>query len=322
MARPWLLVADIGGTHARFALADGAGRRILVRRVYRADAWPDLNGALRAFCADVADQGLWRAAPERACVAIASPQPEREPVTMTNSPWLLERERCADLLGLDALTVLNDFEAVGHAVATDPGPTEEILPGTVVPGAPRLVLGCGTGLGMACTIPGRAGRPQVLATEGGHVDLPVETDLEWSLLTFLRARFGHVSAERVLSGPGLGNLYAYFAACPEDRVPDGPTIVRLALDGADDAARQTVEQFCATLGAVVGNAVLTQGARGGVILVGAILEALHTVLGAGGFAERLHAKGRYRAYLEAVPVARALEPDLGLLGALRFLAPV
>lgn len=338
-ARSWRFVADIGGTHARFAVAAATGEAIELRRDLRLADYPDLPTALREWIAFVGDHGAWAQGPSQACIAIASPQPEALRVHMLNAPWVLDRRECSVILGHPELHVLNDFEVLGYALDSPPAQKgDDILyaPGTA--GTPRLVIGPGTGLG-TCAVLGAGASTHVIAAEGGHADLPIGNETEWEIHQSLSRRYDHVSAERVLSGAGLVALYRFFAAeaivgsdASEAITPDAITLDSITLDaitpeaitaaaqtGSDPVALRAVDQLCAYLGAVAGNAVLTLGARGGVFLVGEILAACAERLSSGAFVERFTGKGRYRAYLEAVPVRRLSGEGLALYGAMRFL---
>ena len=281
--------------------------------------YPNLPAALRDWMAYVGARGEWAPRPSQACIAIASPQPEAACVRMLNAPWVLDRRECAALLGQPELHVLNDFEVLGYALdtaSTQGG--DDILRAPGIAGAPRLVIGPGTGLG-TCAVLGQGSNTRVIAAEGGHVDLPIGSETEWKIHQSLSRHYDHVSAERILSGSGLLALYRFFAAgaVADSLTPEAITAAARA--GSDPLALRAVDQLCAYLGAVAGNAVLTLGARGGVFLVGAILEDCAERLRRGAFVERFTGKGRYRAYLEAVPVRRLPSEGLALQGALRYL---
>jgi len=191
--------------------------------------------------------------------------------------------------------------------------------GAPVRGAPVAVLGAGTGLGVSLLVPdGRRWLP--VATEGGHVTLPAADDDDAALIAALRSRFGHVSAERVLSGPGLGNLHDAMAAIAGKRATtsDPAEIVDRALAGEDALAAATLERFCALLGTVAGDLALTAGARGGVYIAGGIVPRFGRFFARSPFRARFEEKGRFKSYLRAIPtyVVTADQPALVGLGRL------
>jgi glucokinase len=324
MARPWYLLADIGGTNARFAAAEPESRLPALQRVFPVAGHDSFASALDAFMGELRREGDWSSSPAGACIAVAAPVGSGT-IRMTNASWSIDRRACAAQLQLEAVEVINDFVAQGYAVPALLGADLRTLhAGEPAPGAACLVLGPGTGLGVCIGVPTADGWI-VLPGEGGHVDLPVTTEEEWSLLRHLAGRYEHVSAERVLSGPGLQAIYSWLEA-REHGVPgeaDSPvsaaTIGEAALAGTDSRARRSVELFLGLLAAVAGDAALTAGARGGVYLAGGILPRLWPLLARGDFRERFIAKGRYRAYLAAMPLHLIVHPQPGLLGALQYL---
>jgi glucokinase len=316
----WYLVADIGGSNARFAVAQPGASVPLDLRRYRVDDHADLGAVLETYLAHVGAGEGRDTVPQAACLAVASPV-AHDVIRFTNSTWTLDRRRIADRLGLDALPVINDLEAAAYAVTTlAASEWEQLGEGTARPGAPLAVLGPGTGLGVATVIPFPA-RATVVPGEGGHVDFPAVDALEIEILAYLSRRFGRVSAERLLSGPGLGNIYA--ALCDirgvpwRDLRPD--EISALAAQGVDAVAAETLDVFCRVLGAMAGNLALTLGARGGVYIAGGIAPRLLPFLRRGEFRERFLAKGRFRDYLSDIPTRVVTAPEPGLRGALRYL---
>src|SRR5262249_2220496 len=198
------LLADIGATNARFALLRRDGDTSPVRTLAVAD-YPQVTDAAGAF---LAEQGVPLAG---AVLAVAGPV-ESERVVMTNSPWVIDAAELREVLGVAAVRLINDFEATAWSLAAlEPSHVAAVGAGQAVKGAPMVVLGPGSGLGLASHVP-PADAPVVMATEGGHVPLAASTPREDAVLAWLRGRYGHVSAERVLSGPGLENLYRAIAA--------------------------------------------------------------------------------------------------------------
>jgi glucokinase len=246
-------------------------------------------------------------------------------VSMTNHPWSFSIEDLRRSLGADRVRVLNDFEALAHAVPVLPAADlQAVGGGAAVPGATLAIIGPGTGLGVSGLVNDGSGGWRVVAGEGGHVTLAACNARESALLAVLRERFGHVSAERALSGPGLVNLYE--AAC----LLDGETpsalqpaeVLTRSRPGAaehDTQCDEAVTTFAALLGTVAGNLALTLGARGGVFIGGGIVPRLGERFAALPFRSRFDDKGRFRSYVEAVPVWVITASAPALLGAARAL---
>ncbi len=305
------LIADIGGTNARFALSesDGAVRDAVV---LACGDFPDLAAAAQAFLAQAAPP----APPKRAAMAVASPV-TGDHVDMTNHPWSFSIDDVRRRLDLDDLRVINDFTAIALAI---PHLAEEdrfqVGGGEAAPGAPIAVLGPGTGLGVSAVIPAGDGWVP-LATEGGHVTMAPATEREGAVLAHLR-RSGHVSAERVLSGAGLVNLYGAVRALDGETADGDLTpadVTERALDGSCPFAAEALDMFCAMLGTVASNLCLSLGARGGVYVAGGIVPRLGAAFADSGFRRRFEDKGRFSDYLAAVPtfvLTRELPAFVGL----------
>lgn len=308
------LVADIGGTRTRVARLgpDGAIARLVE---LPSGEFRDLASALRAS-ADRLGVRSAAGAPVEAAVAVAAPVTS-DAVALTNVGWRFSVEATRRELALDRLVVLNDFEALARALpelgAAD---LEELRPGVAAPAAPLALLGPGTGLGVSGLIPAGAGWVP-LRGEGGHRDLAAGGEREWRILAALAARFGHASAERALSGPGLVSLYE--TICALDGLPleasEPRDVVRRALDGACAASAEAARLFSSWLGAVAGDLVLTLGARGGLYLGGGVLARMGPAFDRGRFLERFEAKGRFAAYLRPVPIRRIVSTQAALVGA-------
>lgn len=282
------LLADVGGTNARFALQAPHGKPDSVRKV-RTDDFKSLEEAIRDY--------LTRAGvrPERAAIAVASPVTD-DKIEMTNHPWSFSVAALRDALGVTELRVVNDFEAVAMSLPRlDVAELHQVGGGAATPDAPLAVIGPGTGLGVAALVQGWA-----VPTEGGHVTMPACDEREAEMLARIRARLGHVSAERVLSGMGLQNLYRALGPDMEPLEPD--EISARALDGSDARAAAALEMFCAMLGTVAGNLALTLGARGGVYIAGGIVRRFAEFFARSAFRERFEDKGRFREYLAPIPV--------------------
>jgi glucokinase len=310
-----LLLADIGGTNARFALASGEAIGPSVTLAVADHADP--QAAIRAFLDQVESGGQGKPAPRRAAVAVAGPV-SGGTAALTNGAWRFDAPALAAAFGLERLRLVNDFEAVAWAL---PRLSQaELLPlggGRGTPAAPMAVIGPGTGLGVAAYLPATDDGPErVLVSEGGHVTLAATSEREDRIVEELRRRFGHVSAERVLSGDGLINLYEASAAVDGLPAPSRQPaeIVAHAERGDCLASRAALETFCALLGCFAGNVALTLGALGGVYLAGGILPRLPDRLAASAFRDRFEAKGRFQSYLQGIPTWLIQRPDPAFLG--------
>jgi len=235
---------------------------------------------------------------------------------ITNSHWVTDAGELGAAFGFKSTKLINDFEAIAwalpHLRAHDVKP---IAGRQAIPEEPMVVIGPGTGLGMAGLLR-RGGDMTVIATEGGHATLPSATPREDAVIAHMRGRFGHVSAERALSGPGLENLYAAIATIDEAAVASrsAAEITRLALDRSCATCRSAVDMFCAMLGTVAGNLALMFRARGGVYLAGGIAPRLADYLAQSEFRARFEAKGRFRDYVGSVPTSIIVNPDAAFLG--------
>lgn len=318
--RPWCLLGDIGGTHARFAVGDVQEHGLHEVASLSVADHPAFTGALKHYLACVAERRRWHRQPAEVCLAVACP-PGQDPLRFTNSDWVLDRDDLAHVLGACPVHVINDFEAVGHAVPhLSTEDWEQVGSGSTRTGRPIAVLGPGTGLGACTVLPGADGA-QVLAGEGGHVDFAPVDETEIEILRLLLTRYPRVSAERLLSGAGIENIYWALTQLrgAGHRLDDAPAISAAALAGEDPVAVETLSVFCRVLGAVAGNLALTVGAHGGVYIAGGIAPRILPLLRGGDFRERFLAKGRFRDYLENVPTRIVTRNDAGLFGVLQFL---
>lgn len=317
-----LLVADVGGTHARFALAQARGGTCEIDRptVLETADHPTLESALAAFLDDAGR-------PRLDAVAVCAAGPVEGAgatahIRLTNCPWEISAAALAVATGVERPLLVNDFAALAGAV---PALTRRDLHplggGARVAAAPIAVLGAGTGLGVAALVPDGRGGAIVVPGEGGHADLAPTGERELAILAHLAARYGHVSIERVLSGPGLVAIFETLAALddiPLDARPSGIGISDMARARTSALAVEAVSLFCGWLGSVAGNLALTLGARGGVFIGGGIVPGW-IAEGPGLFDEarfRRHfeAKGRFAAYLVEVPAYAIMRPDAALLG--------
>jgi len=309
IARPDIL-ADIGGTRARFALCDRDGGIRNATTLASAD-FPDLASAMAAYLSRQSPA----VKPARAALAVAGPVTDGR-VAMTNRDWSLSPADLRGTLALDEVAVVNDFAAIAAAVPDLKGDDlKQVGGGGARPDAPVAVLGPGTGLGVSALIPTGTGWLP-LATEGGHVTLAASTERESAVIARLRSRFGHVSAERALSGPGLLNLYTALAAIEGAR--PGPTtpeaVSEQALSNGDPLCAEAVAMFCAFLGTVASDLALSLGALGGVYIAGGIVPSWGDAFARSGFRERFESKGRFAQYLGSIPTFVVLHPFPAFIG--------
>ncbi|HSV47245.1 MAG TPA: glucokinase [Ramlibacter sp.] len=313
--RPWL-VADIGGTNARFGWVDGdSGQVQHVRKLPTADHAQPAD-AVRAYLHGLA-QALGSAyrPPARAAFAVATAVAGDE-VVFTNSHWRFSRSALQAELGLQALLVLNDFEALALSLPRL-GPAQLRAHGAMPQQSGTLaVIGPGTGLGVGGVTQTRQGWV-ALPGEGGHVTLAATDDFEAALLQQARREFPHVSAERLLSGIGLPVLHRAVAAvmAVPAAVLTAEAIVERGLSGSDAVCVRTLDAFCALLGGFAGNVALTLGARGGVYIGGGIVPRLGEHFFRSRFRECFEAKGRFREYLQGIPTALITDTLAALSGA-------
>jgi glucokinase len=308
-----ILLADIGGTNARFALLESERLRAVASLPVAAH--PSTLAAIRAYLAGDG-RGV---ALRRAAIAAAGPVEDGR-VSLTNAGWSIDGSALREALGLGALTVVNDFTALAWSL---PGLAASDLcaigGGRALAGAPLAVIGPGTGFGVAALLR-VGGREIALATEGGHATLSAEDRREDEIIQSLRESLGHVSVERLLSGDGLARLHA--AAAAREGLP-APTlaaaeIVERAVAGTCMACRATLDLFCALLGSVAGNIALTLGARGGIYIAGGIVPRFADHLARSPFRARFEAKGRMSDYLRAIPTSIVRHPHPALLGLARL----
>lgn len=319
LSKPELaLIADIGGTNARFALTDLSAMHpeILQPRSLPAAEFASLQHAVEHYLHGV------DARPRQAAFAVASPVGGDE-IRLTNRAWSFSRVELRHVLGLERLQVINDFGAVAWSVpelgaedrVTLHGDADAPLRG------PVTVLGPGTGLGVAMLVGDQARGWQVVETEGGHVSFAPLGEEEHCIERWVSARFGRTSNERLLCGAGLSHIHAALGGEEVGRpigkphpLRDPAEIVSAALEGHDLLARRALARFCAVLGSVAGDAALIHGART-VMIAGGIVPRFLPFLRSSAFRERFLAKGRFAAYLESVAIHVITHAHPGLLGA-------
>ena len=301
-----IVAVDIGGTHARFALArlGGDGVTLGPETVLKTGDYAGLADAWQAF-----GQRLGRTLPDAAGVAIAAPIEGAE-IKLTNNDWVLRPATLAAELGIARVTLVNDFAAVAHAVAVCGDAQLRHVCGPDRP-LPRhgvvTIVGPGTGLGVAMLV-----RGDVVATEGGHIGFAPTDAMEDRLLARLRTRHGRISAERVACGAGLAEIHAVLTG--RDWPAGDHELWQQALSGDDAEAAASLDRYCAILGGVAGDIALAHGADA-VVIAGGLGLRLAAHLPRSAFGERFRAKGRFEARMAALTVKVITHPQPGLLGA-------
>jgi glucokinase len=299
-ARPPRVLGDVGGTNARFAWQDCDDSPVRDIVALPTADYPTIADALVAYL-----RGVGRPAPPWCSIGIANPI-TGDHVQMTNSHWQFSISALKQALGFERLLVINDFTALALALpGLDASELDQVGGGAALADSPIALLGAGTGLGVSGLIPSSTpGRWSALQGEGGHVTLAATNTREWAVLSVLRERFGHASGERAISGQGLEALQ--LALCTLDGVARGELpaaeVSRLALAGTDSQCVEALDLFCAFLGNAAGNLALTLGARGGVYIGGGIVPRLGHAFARSRFRACFEDKGRFRSYLESIPV--------------------
>jgi glucokinase len=310
-----LVSVDLGGTHARFAIAEVAGGRVVLLGepiTLKTADHASLQTAWQAF-----EKKLDRPIPKAAAIAVASPI-TGDVIRLTNNPWVIRPSLIPERLGADTYTIINDFGAIGHAVAQLPEQDFDHLcgPDTPLPAkGVTTVCGPGTGLGVAQVLKTN-GSYHVLPTEGGHMDYAPLDPIEDAILRRLRRTFTRVSTERICAGPGIVAIYETLAEMEGRSVPshDDKTIWSEALEGTDSIALAALDRFCLALGAAAGDLALAHGANG-VVIAGGLGLRIKDKLIRSGFDQRFVAKGRFQALMAGIPVKLITHPQPGLFGA-------
>ncbi len=307
-----IAVADIGGTHARFALAElvESGRPLIgPMHRYRTREHSDLRSAWAAFAADVGE-----ALPKQAAVAVAAPI-EGEVLRFMNSHWRLSRFGLGDELGVEHLALLNDFGAVAHAVSVlEPSEMMPICGPEQLPEKNIIsVIGPGTGLGVAI-LDTRGGGVRVIETEAAHIGFSPLTDEERSLAASLTDKYERASVERVVSGPGLIDIYRHLGGLGDYEPKRAGELWSAAILGSNPIAIEALDIFVKSFAAAAGDISLAHGAMG-VVISGGLANRIIDRLQSSAFTDRFMAKGRYRERMERVSVVLANYPEPGLLGA-------
>lgn len=311
------LIADVGGTNTRLALArDGEPVDILI--------YPTADIiSFEETIEDYLEHVKVSDKPTRISVAAAGPvggDKGQRRINWTGMSWAIVEEDLARAFGCDAIDIMNDFAAqalsLPHLGAADLQRLGEN--GAAVEGGTRAVLGPGTGLGVAGLIQGGHKRHIPIVGEGGHVDLAPSNNEEMVLLNILRERYGHVSAERVISGPGLEAIHTALQALRgEDFIENSAAEITAAARSGDETARHAIHLLSGWLGAVAGDVALTMGATGGVYIAGGVVPALGALFDIQSFRTRFEAKGRFEFYNAAIPTWAVTRDNPALLGLAR-----
>ena len=314
MIEPILLIGDIGGTNARFALADARTPGFRAAKTLKCADYPTADAAIHHYLDEVS-----AGPPETICLAAAGPVVDGD-VHFTNNHWSLQASDLLEEFDTDRVRIINDFDAVARSL---PALAEADCVPVGLPARPDLevddfslaVIGPGTGLGTAglCR---RGGLTFPIVGEGGHVGFSPETQLQLDVLTALRARFDRVSAERLVSGPGLENIYWALARVRGEKSTalSAEQIFAACLAG-DGRATEAVQLFFETLGQVAGNIALLFGPADGVYLAGGIARRYPQLLENSRFRSGFESKGRHRPHMERIPTLLVVHPEPGLLGA-------
>lgn len=303
-----ILLGDIGATNARFAeLSDG---RLGDMKSFKVADFRTFEEVLRACLAECSPRADFTSA----LLALAGPI-EAGCCKLTNTSWIVDPLELSKSFGFE-VRIVNDFQAVAYSLpALAPADLKALGGGKPHKDAPKAVLGPGSGLGVACLVEARDG-PLVVSSEGGHSTLAGNSEREDAILRILRERFGHASAERAISGPGLENVFQAIAQLSgrDTAHTDAAEITRRALAGECEIAHEALATFCSLLGSFAGNMALSFGARGGVYIAGGISPRIVEFLAQSQFRARFEAKGRFRHYLEQIPSCVIVHPAAAFLG--------
>jgi glucokinase len=308
-----VLLADIGGTNARFALMDH-GEIGPVEHLKVAD-FASTTDAMAAFLGRHAAG----ATPAAAVLGVAGPVQNNRCV-FTNSPWVVDGAELQQMFGFGSARLLNDFEALAWSLpALQPSDLFPVGAQSPTAGAPMLAIGPGTGFGAACFFRHDAVAFAVV-TEAGQATLPATSEREEQVIGQLRRRLGHVSIEGALSGSGLENLYSALAAVDGATSPDrdAAAITTAALDGSCSVSRAALDMFCSLLGSVAGNLALTFCAQGGVFIAGGIVPRFADRLAESNFRTQFESKVRFQSYLRSIPIHIIVNPDASFIGLKAF----
>ncbi|MEP2651693.1 MAG: glucokinase [Paraglaciecola sp.] len=306
-------VADVGGTNIRIAQVDS--NQIGNIKKYLCADFATITDAINTYFAEFPEVTF-----NAGCLGVACPVTS-DRIAMTNSHWDFSIAELKQQLNLDWLGVINDFTAVAHAVPVlNDDQKYQVGLGTIQDNENVAVFGPGTGLGVKHLAPSEDGW-LALDGEGGHVDFAAVDELDIAILRFLTKKLGHASAEEVLSGRGLVQIYQALSEyqSTEAELTEAADITEKALNGSCALCTATLNQFCKILGSFAGNLALNMGTRGGVYIGGGIAPRFTKFIQESDFRERFEAKGRFKGYVAGIPTFIITEPDHGLIGAMAYL---
>lgn len=320
MTMAYFLAGDIGGTKTLLSISSADERALMLQKSYQSAAYAGLAEMVDEF---LAEAGLRDIA--AACFALAGPVTGRV-VKLTNLPWVVDGDALAARYAIKHVVLINDFEAVGYGVAAlQDADLLTLQAGAEQAQGARLVVGAGTGLGVAW-LSSQAGAYRVHPSEGGHMDFAPADDIQCLLLRYLQHRHGHVSYERIVSGPGLVSIFEFMRdtllATPSPqlleamRLGDAAAAISQFAQRDDEAiARMTVDLFLSVYGAFVGNLALAVLPRGGIYVAGGIAAKMAAQMQGGEFMNAFLSKGRFGELLGTLPLHIVLNPNVGLMGA-------
>ena len=312
----WVLLADIGGTHARFAYLKPDDPVPQLIGIYTVDTYPKFDAVMDQLCTSIEQLNLPLDRLTRSCLAVAA-DPSADEIVLTNNAWRFTRIELSQTLGCADIRVVNDFAAVARSLPLlEPGDTVQIGAGAAQAGGVMAAIGPGTGTGVASLVIDGVGEPMVVPGEGGHIGFAPVGDIEIAVLQCLRGQFERVSIERLLSGDGILSLYR--ALCDIHgygiALSTPEAVGKAAQAHSDSMAAEAMSVFFAVLGSVAGDLALTLGARGGVYIAGGIVPRYVELLRHSQFRSRFESKGRFAEHNEGIPSFVVTHPNPGLLG--------
>lgn len=307
------ILADIGGTNARFALTNQAGD-IAHLQIYKTANYSNLGDAAGAYLAYLKTQAV--PVPSAAVFAVGTAVTSDQ-IVFPNSPWSFSQSSLQLQMGLQKLLVINDFAAVAMSIPhLKDHERQPIGGGQFLANQPIGVIGPGTGLGVASLIPNGQGGWIPVPGEGGHVTAPAIDDVEWQVIQKLHDRYHHISVERIASGKGLVNVYEAISELDDAAHEElsAEEISTRAIEGTCPVCQQTLDIFCNMLGTVAGNLALITGAFGGIYIAGGITPKILGYLQKSGFRERFEGKGRRREYMQLIPTYAITADNIAFRG--------
>jgi glucokinase len=317
-----VLAGDIGGTKTLLAIVDveGCHVRIIAEKRYPSSDYDDLASMVRDFLAEVHNM------PTHACFGVAGPVVGGRS-KVTKLPWVITETEIQEELGLHRVRLINDFVAVAYGIeALGPSDVEVLISAKPDPSGNIVVIGAGTGLGEAIVVQ-TPKQHIIVASEGGHADFAARNDLEIAFLRWMIDKYGRVSNDRVVSGPGIGDIYRFLRDSGRETETDAlrraideagdpaPVLQRFADEENDPLSNATLDFFVSIYGAEAGNLALTAVATGGVYIAGGIAPRMIGRLKSGIFQEAFESKGRQASLVVSIPVSVVMNPKVGLLGA-------